>query len=51
MFRKFLIWLNGGGLDSHTEPPSRLDLLDGVGATWREGLVEPSDAPWDWPKF
>lgn len=18
---------------------------------WREGLVEPSDAPWDWPSF
>lgn len=54
MFRKFLVWLNGGELDSHSEPPSRLDVADGVGGEfkpWREGLVEPSAVQWDWPKL
>lgn len=30
MFTKILRWLNGGDPDSHTEPPSRLDRLDGL---------------------
>ena len=47
MFRRLLVWLNGGEPGSHTEPPSRLDVADGVGVTpWREGLVEPSENPW-----
>jgi|GEM_PF-4246295 len=42
MFRKFLVWLNGGELDSHTEPVSRLDRMDGVHDSWS---VEPSAGP------
>lgn len=47
MFRKFLVWLNGGELDSHTEPVGFLDRMDGVKDDWS---VAPSEGDaWVWP--